>query len=171
MERNRNKPEIIADFLRNETTLALATCGTEGDPQATPLFYVPREGMRLYWFSSPTSRHSRNLSEDPRSAVTVYHRTADWRKIRGVQMRGTAAVVSDAGIRRTVAEAYMKRFRLGKRLQQVMSQSALYCFRPEWVRYLDNSRGFGFQFEISCIPRKPGSAEETTASEVAAPPD
>lgn len=64
-------------------------------------------------------------------------------------MRGTAAVVSDAGIRRTVVEAYVKRFRLRKPLQQVISQSALYCFQPEWVRYLDNSRGFGFQFEIS----------------------
>ena len=28
-----------------------------------------------------------------------------------------------------------------------MARSALYVFRPCWIRYLDNTRHFGFKFE------------------------
>ena len=27
-----------------------------------------------------------------------------------------------------------------------MSRSTLYCFQPDWVRYIDNSRRFGYRF-------------------------
>jgi uncharacterized protein YhbP (UPF0306 family) len=152
MDRHQKKLELVAKLLDSETTLALATAMRDGSAGVAPLFYLPQEGLRLYWFSSSTSEHSRNLCESPRAAVTVYRRTAEWEKIRGVQMRGAVSAVSDRALRRTIAKAYEERFQLGKLFEVGMSRSTLYCFQPDWVRYIDNSRRFGFRFELS-LPR------------------
>ena len=135
------------DLLNSESTLTLATCGADGAPYAAPLFYVPDAG-RLYWFSSARSAHSRNLKRDPRASVTVYAATADWRKIRGVQMRGAARVVTDRDLRRTITAAYVERFHLGKIFQTLMTRSRLYCFEPCSIRYIDNTRGFGYKCTV-----------------------
>jgi len=148
MDRNRKKWRRVADFLETESTLALATTAKDGSPCVAPLFYLPRDGARLFWFSSPSSRHSRNLRENPRAAGTVYCRTGDWNKIRGVQMSGSASKVSDAALRRAIAKEYTGRFQLGTLFAAAISKSTLYCFQAEWVRYIDNSRRFGYQFEL-----------------------
>jgi uncharacterized protein YhbP (UPF0306 family) len=137
------------DFLATETTLALSTVAKDGSPCVAPLFYLSRDGPRLFWFSSSASQHNRNLRENPRAAGTVFAHTGDWKKIRGVQMRGTAAPVSDPVLRRAIAREYAGRFHLGTLFEAAIAKSTLYCFQPEWVRYIDNSRRFGYKFEIS----------------------
>ena len=54
--------ESIAGLLRSESTLVLSTLGADHDPHATPLFYLAGPELELYWFSSSSSRHSRNPS-------------------------------------------------------------------------------------------------------------
>ncbi len=136
------------DLLKSGSTLTLATCGPDGAPHAAPLFYLPGDDQRLYWFSSARSLHSRNLKRDPRASVTVFASTADWRKIRGVQMRGAARAIADRELRRTIAAAYSERFHLGKLFQALMARSRLYCFEPCSIRYIDNTRGFGFKCTV-----------------------
>jgi uncharacterized protein YhbP (UPF0306 family) len=147
MDRNRRKLQRVAAFLDTETTLALATVTVGGSARVTPLFYLP-QGLRLYWFSSSSSGHSRNLGEHPPCAVTVYSRTDDWKQIRGVQMRGMASMVHDPPLCQAITAAYTARFRLGKLFAANLSKSGLYCFDPEWLRYIDNSRRFGYKFEL-----------------------
>jgi uncharacterized protein YhbP (UPF0306 family) len=137
-----------ADLLNSESTLTLATSGPDGAPHAAPLFYLPDRDHRLYWFSSARSLHSRNLKRDPRASVTVFAATADWRKIRGVQIQGAARAVVDPELRRTIAAAYTERFHLGKLFQTLMARSRLYCFEPCSIRYIDNTRGFGFKCTV-----------------------
>jgi uncharacterized protein YhbP (UPF0306 family) len=149
MDRNRKRLQRVVDFLETETTLALSTAAKDGAPCVAPLFYLPREGPRLFWFSSPGSQHSRNLRESPQAAGAVYAHTGDWTKIRGVQMRGAASPVSDPALRQAIAKEYTERFHLGTLFEAAISKSALYCFQPEWVRYIDNSRRFGYKFEMS----------------------
>jgi uncharacterized protein YhbP (UPF0306 family) len=149
MEKNRKRLQQVADFLETETTLALATSAEDGSPWVAPLFYLPGEDGRLFWFSSRASRHSRNLRQNPRAAGTVYCRTGEWKEIRGVQLRGTASPLSDTVLRRAIAKEYTERFHLGTLFEAAISKSTLYCFQPEWLRYLDNSRRFGYQFEIT----------------------
>jgi uncharacterized protein YhbP (UPF0306 family) len=152
MERNSKRLEKVARFLETETTLALATVSKEGLSRVTPLFYLPQDGLRLFWFSSSASAHSRNLKRNPRSAVTVFRCTADWKEIRGVQMMGAVSVVSDAALRRAIAKTYTTRFHLGKVFVAAISASTLYCFQPDWLRYIDNSRRFRYKFELSLPP-------------------
>jgi len=141
--------EMVARFLKLESTMALATATAEGSGRVAPLFYLAQEGLRLFWFSSPASEHSGNLERNRQAAVAVYHPTAEWKKIRGVQMRGSVSTITDDAARRAVAKAYAKRFQLGKRFAGEISKCTLYCFQPEWVRYLDNSKRFGYRFELS----------------------
>jgi uncharacterized protein YhbP (UPF0306 family) len=133
--------------------MVLATVSDAGEPVATPLFYVCGSGWSLYWLSSPDSRHSRNLGVHPRVAVTIFAEVSDWREIRGVQMEGVAAEVRDAGERAMILDAYRRRFALRSDLDAAIARTSMYVFQPEWVRYVDNSRGFGFREEM----RLPGA--------------
>ena len=141
------KLELVSGFLKTQSTLALSTSGGAGSPRAAPLFYLPGDHLELYWFSSPRSEHGRNLKRAPAAAVAVYAQAARWEDIRGCQMLGAVAVITGRP-RRVIAEAYVERFRLGTLFQAAMVRSRLYAFRPRWVRYIDNSRGFGFKFEL-----------------------
>ena len=143
------REESVAALLRSQSTLALTTCAEDGTPQVAPLFYLPGEGLSVYWFSSASSAHSRALRRNPAAAVTVYRSTEHWREICGVQMRGTVTAVTDRAERRAVAEAYAERFHLGKLFEHAIGHSRLYLFQPSWLRYIDNSRRFGYRFEIS----------------------
>jgi uncharacterized protein YhbP (UPF0306 family) len=141
------KLELVSGFLKTQSTLALSTSGDAGSPLVAPLFYLPGDNLELYWFSSPRSAHCRNLKRDPSAAVAVYAHTERWEDIRGCQMLGAVAVITRQR-RRAIAEAYVERFRLGVLFRAAMVRSRLYAFRPRWVRYIDNSRRFGFKFEI-----------------------
>jgi hypothetical protein len=141
------KLELVSGFLKTQSTLALSTSGGAGPPLVAPLFYLPGDNLELYWFSSPRSAHSRNLKRNPSAAVAVYGHAERWEDIRGCQMLGPVETITGRR-RRAIAEAYVKRFRLGALFQAAMARSRLYAFRPRWVRYIDNSRGFGFKFEI-----------------------
>lgn len=144
--------QLVARLLQRQSTLALATISADGTPHITPLFYLAGEALRLFWFSSATSRHSRNLKLDPAAAVTVYWPTQQWREIRGVQMRGSVSVVNDAARRSAIAAAYSARFKLGTAFKAVQARSRLYEFQPAWIRYLDNSIRFGYKFEFAPTP-------------------
>ena len=152
MDRDRKRLEVIAQFLHGETTLALATVTREGSARVAPLFYLLQEGLNLYWFSSESSEHSRNLEQNRPAAVSVYRHTAEWKQIRGVQMRGTVSALPDRSVRSSIGKAYTERFHLGKRFAAAISTSILYRFQPDWVRYIDNSRRLGYHFEVSLEP-------------------
>jgi uncharacterized protein YhbP (UPF0306 family) len=139
----------VAAFLKSQSTLSLATTALNGTPHVTPLFYLADDDLSLYWLSSASSQHSRNLKRSPAAAVCVYSATEQWKEIRGVQMRGAVAIVTGRSTRREIVEAYCARFRLEPLFQAAIARSRLYCFQPEWVRYLDNSKRFGYKFELT----------------------
>ncbi len=139
----------IASLLKSENTLVLATADAAGNSRSTPLFYICDDEPALYWFSSSSSGHSKDVKRDPQAAVAVYRPTTEWRKICGVQMRGRVEVVKDRARRKTITAAYCQRFQLGTFFRAAISRSSLYVFRPSWIRYIDNGRRFGYKFEIS----------------------
>lgn len=141
--------EWIGDVLRTQSTLSLATVDDSGMPSVAPLFYIADGDLNLYWLSSDESEHSRNLRREPHVAVAVYPQTEDWKEIRGVQMRGVAAAVNDTVRRKALVKQYCERFRLGSILRLAIKRSTLYEFRPRSFRFLDNSKGFGYRFELT----------------------
>jgi uncharacterized protein YhbP (UPF0306 family) len=144
--------ELIAALLREETTLSLATSGEGGAVCVAPLFYIVDEEFSLYWFSSKSSLHSLNLKRTPRAAATVYRNAESWREICGVQLRGAVSKVAEPERRATLVEAYCERFTLGRVFRLALHTSDLYSLRPEFFRYIDNARGFGYKFELTRRP-------------------
>jgi uncharacterized protein YhbP (UPF0306 family) len=141
--------EMVAALLGAETTLSLATIGEDGQACVAPLFYMADEELKLYWLSSPGSEHSLNLERSCRAAATVYRSVENWRQIRGVQIRGEVSLVADAKRRAEIIEAYRRRFKIGRVFSLLLRQSAVYAFKPEFLRFIDNARGFGFKFELA----------------------
>lgn len=140
---------LVATLLESQSTLSLATSAEDGSPQIAPLFYLAGEALSLYWLSSASSVHSRNLKRSPAAAVAVYRPAMEWKEIRGAQMRGAVSVVADRVERRRIVEAYAARFSLGPLFRARIARSRLYRFQPEWVRYLDNSIRLGYKFEFT----------------------
>jgi uncharacterized protein YhbP (UPF0306 family) len=87
--------KMVTALLDEQSTLSLATTGPDGEACVAPLFYIVDEGLTLCWLSSENSAHSINLTRTPRAAAAVYRDTADWKRICGVQMRGTTSRIED----------------------------------------------------------------------------
>jgi uncharacterized protein YhbP (UPF0306 family) len=148
----RKHLELVATLLNEETTLSLATTGEGGQACVAPLFYIVDKELWIYWLSSESSLHSLNLARTPRAAATVYRSVDNWKKIRGVQLRGTVSKVTGQERRNALLDAYCERFKLGRVLRMAASQSTIYCLKPEFLRYIENARGFGFKFELTHRP-------------------
>ena len=144
----RNELATIAAFLQEQSTLALATTDERGEACVAPLFYIADEQLSLFWLSSESSLHSENLKRVPRAAATIYRQTEHWKEIRGVQLHGSVAVMTDSKRRSALIETYCERFRLGTLFKVAISQSRLYALRPASFRFIGNSsvfrhKGFG----------------------------
>jgi uncharacterized protein YhbP (UPF0306 family) len=140
--------KTLSALLREENTLALATVDEQGEVSVAPLFYLVDEDLCLFWLSSPSCLHSKNLKKMPRAAATVYRHTENWNEIRGVQMRGLVTVITDRRRRRLLIKNYSSRFKLGTLFISAISRCNLYEFRPDFFRLIDNSKGVGRKFEL-----------------------
>ncbi len=149
MKNAQSKLELVAALLDEENILSLATAGEDGEASVAPLFYIAGKDLSLYWLSSERSRHSLNLRKSRAAAVTIHRNTSRWKEICGVQMRGVVEKVIGPKRRSELIEAYCERFKLGRVVRLAVRQSGLYVFQPDFVRYIDNARGFGSKFELT----------------------
>jgi uncharacterized protein YhbP (UPF0306 family) len=162
MKKARKQLELIAALLNEETTLSLATTREDGQACVAPLFYIVDKELSLYWLSSGSSLHSLNLSRNPRAAATVYRNVDSWKKIRGVQLRGTVYKVTEQERRSALVKTYCERFKLGRVLRLALHHSVLYALQPEFFRYIDNARSFGYKFELTRRPEGWSLTRSTT---------
>lgn len=136
--------EDLARLLDREWTMVLAVSLPGGGSHSAPVYFVRGEGFSLYWLSSGDSLHSREIERTGLASAAVFHRSAKWTELRGVQLRGTASRVRKS---RALIEKYKAKFRLGGELDLVISRSRLYRLEPRWMRLIDNRRGFGWNQE------------------------
>ena len=151
-------PESFSSCLEQHRVMTLATCGPDG-PWAAAVFYVS-VGSTLYFLSSPSSRHCRNLTLDPRCAATVQEDTDDWTRIKGIQLEGQASEVhGDEAV--LARQRYADKFPLVGRLASApavivaaLAKVHWYGLQPRHMHFIDNSRGFGHR-ELVDLGRGP----------------
>ena len=150
----------VGDILRTVPVMTLATCGGEA-PWATDVYGAPL-GWRLVFFSSPGSRHCRNLAIRPACSVTVHPEVASWRDIRGVQMEGTVQPASAVLEPAAATHAYVAKFPFvagllagGGEAAGKMARVSPHVFTPTRIRYLDNTLGFGVRFLVRLEAGRP----------------
>ena len=145
-------PQGVVDYLDRHHVMTLATVGTDG-PWAAAVFYVG-VGDSLFFLSSPSSRHCRNLALDPRCAATIQEDYSDWAKIKGVQLEGRATELRGEEEDRA-RQRYGLKFPLVGRLAGAPAAIALALAKVRWYRlqaermhFIDNSQGFGHREQI-----------------------
>jgi uncharacterized protein YhbP (UPF0306 family) len=145
---------VLRDFIAAQNTLTFATTNADGSPHACDLFYAFADDA-FYFLSDPKTRHIQNLAHAPRASAAIHGVSQGWRDIRGVQIDGTAARVDDLAERaRAFAEyllkyAFVREFlpsvgRLG-RAHDIFGVVDLYKLTPRWLRWIDNTQGFGYK--------------------------
>ncbi|WP_300159506.1 pyridoxamine 5'-phosphate oxidase family protein [Solidesulfovibrio sp.] len=148
--------------------MTLATCapGPDGAPWATDVYFAPH-GWELVFFSSPASRHCRNLAAAPACAATVHPQASSWRDIRGLQMEGRAGPVTGLAAKAAATAAYLAKFPFVKDLLTAPGETAgklakvsAHVFVPERIRYIDNSLGFGTRFSLRLADGRPAGPPE-----------
>jgi hypothetical protein len=145
----------ILGYLESHNTMTLATSAGQL-PWAATVFYAS-DGLRLYYFSAPDSRHSQNLAVNPQVAVTVQEDYHDWRKIKGIQLEGTVTpvegVVEKAKAMAVYAAKYPEVIKLFTNpasgvFYKAFLKVKFYCVTPARVFFIDNEQGFGQRQEL-----------------------
>jgi len=155
----------VREILDNVPAMTLATVG-DGLPWATDVYFAPMD-WRLVFFSSPKSRHCRNLAGKPNCAATVHPQVASWREIRGVQMEGVVLPADGVAGQARATAAYLAKFPFVRDLlanpvetARKMTRVSPHVFTPSRVRYLDNTLGFGARFVMRFQDGRPTGQPE-----------
>ncbi|MFF2922907.1 pyridoxamine 5'-phosphate oxidase family protein [Streptomyces celluloflavus] len=153
-------PAALYESLARHTTLTLAYCDEEG-PGACAVDYATRPGpaATLLFTSAAATRHGRRLhSRDPRCAFTVQQDGQDWSRLTGVQGTGSSHLLTGPDREQALAvyESAYPFVAATPELRTALSAADLWELRPDWLRLVDNSRGFGHKQEWAA----PGRAQD-----------
>ena len=148
----------VGSFLDLFSTLTLATHGPAG-PWAASLFFARDAELNLYFISSRSTRHAKDLLADRTVAVTVNADHDNWKDIRGLQISGTAEIVTENG-KADAADLYLQKFSdvrhilagpstdAERKIAASFIASEFFRIRPRTVRMIDNIKGFGHTAEF-----------------------
>jgi uncharacterized protein YhbP (UPF0306 family) len=136
---NRDKIAVVKKYLESDApTLQLATVHG-GKPWIATVYFVVDDELRVYWLSTPERRHSRELMDDSRVAAAVVIKPTQ--PVIGVQLEGSAAVVTDADIVRQTMTRYIEKYDQGKQFYDNFTAGTndhqLYVLIPERVVLFD----------------------------------
>lgn len=149
--------------LEAHSNVTLATAGggePSGRPWAATVFYASDERLALYFVTDLRTRHGRDLAANARVAGTVGPHVTRWDQVFGLQMEGTAQVL-DGSSRKAALQVYLRKFPDVRRMFEApagdsermiaarLRDTPLWRFQPEWLRLIDNSRGFGWKQELT----------------------
>ena len=100
----------ISEYLQNHRKMTLATVNTPGcKPVAHTVEYVP-DGAIVYFATKKDTRKAQNIKQNGNVAYAVDEDYEDWMKIQGIQMEGTASVVTGDDEVNRVFGMYIERF-------------------------------------------------------------
>ncbi|MGW3284286.1 pyridoxamine 5'-phosphate oxidase [Streptomyces sp. NPDC001002] len=140
-----------ARALAEYTTVNLAYVDEAGDPQVCALFFALTEEGSLVFVSSRSTRHGRALAVGGRVAFTAQAEGQSWTTIAGVQGGGVCAVVSGPALAEAQA-SYARRFAFVAEdpvLRAALASAEHWEIKPDWLRLIDNTQGFGHKQEWS----------------------
>ncbi len=142
---NEVRERMIA-YLAAHNTLTLAT-EKDGKPSACSLFYV-NDDLNLYFVSDPKTQHAENIEYQSNVSATIHEDYRDWRVIQGIQLEGECGLIKNPIESAKVLALYANKFPFVAQLAAAMAKVKFYKIKPHWVRFVDNTRGFGFKEEI-----------------------
>lgn len=137
--------ERVLSYLANHNTMTLAT-EHDGKPFACSLFYV-NDDFDLYFVSDPKTQHAENIEYQPNVSAAIHEDYRDWRVIQGIQIEGECKLCNPIESANALA-LYANKYPFVAQLAAAMAKVKFYKITPRWVRFVDNTRGFGFKEEM-----------------------
>jgi uncharacterized protein YhbP (UPF0306 family) len=135
------KKEVVSYLSRHMyANLATISAGNPQQPHASSIAYV-NEGLNMYFVTSLQTEKLKNISKNPRVALTVDEDEADWTKITGIQIEGEAEVLSQDKIA-DIAGPFLEKFPYARTLPP-NSDSRFIRIVPKKIWVLDYRKGFG----------------------------
>lgn len=134
----------IVTFMRQSKYAVVASCSSDGSPQAAVVGIVVSEELEVFFDTLSSSRKSTNLRADPRVALVM------WVGERTIQYEGIADEPSDAELDR-LRELYFDAFPDGR--ERAGWPDITYVrARPHWIRSSDFATDPPRIFELSLGP-------------------
>jgi hypothetical protein len=115
-------------------------------PHAASVFYAVDGDLCLIFLSQPTSAHGSHIGKEAPVAVTVAAHYDDWALIQGVQLWGTARLLSGAA-KAAAMGVYLRRFPFVRdmmkqpHLARLIREIGVYRVEPQRVAFTDNTTG------------------------------
>ena len=127
--------ERIVKFLKRHHVLTLATVSAEGKPYCANAFYAyDAKRNRLIFTSDDSTRHAQEMLTQSRVAASVVLETRIVGKVQGLQICGNALRGDDDD-----RKAYIRRFPYAAAIGELH----LWCIEPDFMKFTDNTLGFG----------------------------
>lgn len=132
------RAEALA-FLRDHTAGVLATCGTDGCPHASAVFYVAEDNFNLYFLTLMGSRKYKALRENPHVAFTVGSQDVP----QTIQIEGVAEeILNDREKNLQAAKLIEVLMQNSKRYYAPLTKMdraeiVLMWLQPTWIRWAD----------------------------------
>ena len=129
-----NIDERITKFIRKHHVLTLATVGRDNLPYVANCFYAyDTKHNRIIFTSDLTTRHGKEMSENPHVALSIVRETRIVGCVEGIQIEGRATRGTEEA-----KSAYIKRFPYA-----AAAPLELWMVRPSMMKLTDNTLGFG----------------------------
>ena len=139
--------ESVQKYLEEHNTMTLATVGKKGISAAAVFYAETRKYDSLLFVSSPKSEHITNSYVEKKCAATIQNNGLEWEVIKGLQLKGHLELAKDSEW-----DIYFEKFpyvKNNKILAKSLEKVKLYKFIISWVRFIDNSKGFGNRLEFN----------------------
>jgi len=85
---------LIREYLENSIVMQFATC-VDARPWVCSVCFAFDEELNLFWFSEHTTRHSKEVAENPTVAGAVAQPHIIGNPVRGLQFSGVASELKD----------------------------------------------------------------------------
>jgi uncharacterized protein YhbP (UPF0306 family) len=129
-------PTRVLDYLREQSTLTLATASPACVPRATTLTYV-NSGPAVYVWTRPDTLTARHIEQNPVVSFAIDAYTPDWRETKGIQATGEAQVVLNPDELTRVKEQFEQKY---PALAGALSTDvSFFRITPKELQFIDNS--------------------------------
>lgn len=153
----------IRAFTSDITAISLATVDAEGLPYATNIYVAPDQEMRFYFLSSPNASHIQHILRQPAVALTAYAPIRMWQRVRGIQMQGVCRPLPSDQFAEAWA-IYVNKYPHINEVREHVQTLQFYRITPDTLRWIDNSRHFGFRVDLKFPLVEPISARADYSS-------
>lgn len=114
-------PEDHAKKIINDNLyMTISVCDLGSNPWTSNLFYCFDKKYNFYWYSSKDSRHSRILTENPKTSVSIFNSLAIGKDVSAIYMEGKSNEITSRSDILKILPTYMNRM-IKKEIVQIGS--------------------------------------------------